>query len=111
VSRAQSILSHQLRPDQEKLLKSIDAGLERFSASSKNVVYWDLKQKTGMDREDILFRPLVFVNFLEFMFGTGFKTVQKEIMTKIRESFPELDSSETGDLASLIAKARRIVTE
>ena len=104
-------MSHQLRPEQENLLKSIDAGLERFSASAKNLVYWDLKQKTGMDREDILFKPLVFVNFLESMFGAGFKTVQKEIMTEIRESFPELDSSETDDLASLIAKARRIITE
>ena len=89
----------------DRLLDSIDRGLDTFGESVKDVIYWKLENKYHVKRKEIESEPDKFVSSLRDMFGIGSRTVEVKIAEQLRVSFgmPELGSD---DLASAIKQIR-----
>jgi len=52
------------------LLNSVDEGLDVLGASAKHAIYYTLKKKYGVSREDIALKPEKFSLALRSIFGS-----------------------------------------
>jgi len=90
----------------KEILECIDRGLDTFGVNMKQVVYYRIQTVNHLNREEIVQKPLEFVNSLADMFGSvAVKIIEKSIVREIAQQF-KLDKEHSLDLVTAIKEAR-----
>ena len=95
--------------DKEKVLQSIDSGMDVFGTTVKTVVYFRMKSLYHLERGDILQNPEAFAECIENFFGAKAVHVEKAIVSSLmlKLLLPEIH---LGDhLPNAITKARNLM--
>ncbi|MEM2843262.1 MAG: hypothetical protein QXZ53_05225 [Candidatus Bathyarchaeia archaeon] len=75
------------------LLESVDESLSALGESVKQAIYWHLKTRYKIDRDEIPLRLKDFVEVLKTVFGEGanvlFKLIAKNLCLKMGVKFKE----------------------
>ncbi|MDG6999359.1 MAG: hypothetical protein JRN15_09620 [Nitrososphaerota archaeon] len=89
---SQSKNRHEDRYEEEtnldwEILECIDTALDVLGERTKFNIYWRLLIVENIDQKSIVYNPQIFVTVLEKMFGLGAKSIENEIIDKIRCTF------------------------
>ena len=68
------------------MLSSIDKGLDTFGSSVRIVVYFELSKLFGIRREEIPVKPEALTHTIEKIFGQGYQSVTRVILTMLEET-------------------------
>jgi hypothetical protein len=102
-------MPNQVSGSEETILQSIDAGLDVFGTTVKNVVYFRLKTLNNLERKEILAKPEVFRESLRCFFGERAFNVEAAIVASIIDRF-HLENVVISDSSTrAIIEARKIV--
>jgi hypothetical protein len=93
---------------EEKILDCIDAGIDVFGNTVKNVIYWRLKTLSGLDRKDIVKKPEMFCECLRSFFGERAFNVEASIVASILGTFHLTDVSLSDSATRAIISARHL---
>ena len=93
---------------EESILESIDAGLDVFGTTVKNVIYFRLKTLNNMERKDIVRKPEVFHESLRSFFGERAFNVESAIVASILGRFHLASVSLSDSSTRAIIEARNI---
>ncbi|MFI5419747.1 MAG: hypothetical protein ACHQ1H_02145 [Nitrososphaerales archaeon] len=94
---------------EEKILECIDAGIDVFGSTVKNVIYWRLKSLSNLDRKDIIRKPEIFSECLRTFFGERAFNVEAAIVASILGSFHLPDVALSDSATRAIVSARKMV--
>jgi hypothetical protein len=72
---------------EEKLLSSIDRGIDAFGPSVKSVLYYRFSSIYNSERKDILKKPQLFTESLRNFFGDRSFHVEESIVASIIDAF------------------------
>src|ERR1700731_230880 len=92
----------------EKILECIDAGIDVFGNSVKNVIYFRFKTLYNLDRKDIVRKPEVFSECLRSFFGERAFNVEAAIVASILGSFHLSDVTFSDSATRAIVGARKL---
>ena len=93
---------------EEKILVCIDAGIDVFGDTVKNVIYWRLKTLSGLDRKDIVKKPEIFSQCLRDFFGERAFNVEAAIVASILGTFHVTDVALSDSATRAIVGARKL---
>ena len=91
-------------------MECIDDGLKLFGPSVRHTVYWRLVVLHEIPRGGILDNPDAFVECLRVMFGAAARSVEIEILGRIKERF-NLQYLESESLPEVIRLARKEIAQ
>jgi len=94
---------------EEKILESIDKGLDVFGTSVKSVVYYRFKTISNLEREDIARKPEQFSECLRSFFGQRAFNVEAAIVESLLETFHLTDVRQSDSATRAIVEARKLV--
>jgi len=94
---------------QEEILQCIDAGLDVFGTTVKNVIYFRFKTIFNFDRNDIVRKPEVFSECLRSFFGERAFHVEAAIVAAIIEKFHLTEVNLSDSAVRAITEARKQV--
>lgn len=95
--------------EEEKILECIDAGIDVFGTTVKNVIYFRLKNLFNLERRDIIRKPEVFSECLRAFFGERAFNVEAAIVASILGSFHLSDVTLSDSATRAIISARHMV--
>ena len=90
---------------EEKLLTSIDKGIDTFGPSVKNVLYYRFNTIYHSQRKDILKEPQLFTESLRNFFGDRSFHVEEAIVASIIDTFHLVDVNYADSLTRVIHEA------
>jgi hypothetical protein len=102
-------MSQAVASEEESLLECIDAGIDVFGKSVKNVIYWRLQTINNMERKDILRKPEVFSECLRSFFGERSFSIEQSIVAVLVDKFHMKDVTYSDSLTRGILEARKQV--
>lgn len=74
----------------EKLARSIEEGLDTLGGNVGRVVLYHIKKRYSLTVEDVIDKPMVFLEALQDMFGAGAFTLEDTIVKTILSNMPEM---------------------
>lgn len=90
----------------QKILDSIEKGLDVFGKSVKAAIYWGLEHEYHMKREEVATNPEPFCHHMKQIFGAGSELVELRIVNELRKQF-SADDLDGHDLTKAINLIRR----
>jgi hypothetical protein len=93
----------------DKILDCVDAGLDVFGKTVKNVIYYRFKTMFELERGDIVRKPEKFAECLRDFFGTSAFNVESSIVGSILGTFHLPDVNLSDSTVRAIAEARKLV--
>jgi len=92
------------------LLESIDEGFDCLGEQAKQAVYFHLKNKYSLSKQDIPYRIEDFTNAIEDIFQMGAKLLEikiiKILFAKIGEGYVPMEKPESLEFSSYISALR-----
>ena len=95
--------------DEEKILECIDAGIDVFGSTVKQVIYFRLKTLNSQDRKDIIKKPEIFSECLRGFFGERAFLVEHAIVASILGTFHLSGVNLSDSSTRAIIEARKLV--
>lgn len=92
---------------EDKILQSIDEGMNVFGISVKNVIYWRFQTIYNSRREDVLKKPELFSECLRTFFGERAFNVEAAIVGSIAANLSIASLQPSDSLARAINEARK----
>lgn len=102
-----SVISENFSED--AILRCIDAGIDVFGTTVKNVIYWRFKTLFNLERRDILRKPEAFAECLRGFFGERAFNIEQAIVASILGKFPMTDVNLSDSATRAIVEARKKV--
>jgi hypothetical protein len=95
--------------EEEKILECVDAGIDVFGSTVKQVIYYRLKTLNNLDRKEVVKKPEVFAECLRGFFGDRAFLVEQAIVASIQGTFHLADVSLSDSATRAIVEARKLV--
>jgi hypothetical protein len=102
-------MSQALATEEDAILECIDAGIDVFGKSVKNVIYWRLQTIHNLDRKSIPRKPELFSEGLRSFFGERSFSVEQSIVAVLVDRFHLKDVTYSDSMTRAIIEARKQV--
>lgn len=96
---------------EDKLLESIDAGLDSFGKSVTHVIYWRFSTIYKADKRDVLKKPDMFRESLYSFFGERALLVESSVVSSIINTFHLSEVKKSDSLTRAISEAMKKIRE
>jgi hypothetical protein len=94
---------------QEDILLCVDAGIDVFGGTVKNVIYFRFRTLFNLERHDIVRKPDAFSECLRGFFGTRAFNVEASIVAAIIGKFHLTEVNLSDSAVRAIVEARKLV--
>ena len=98
-----AVLSYTTR---EGIHSCLESALKPFGDNFSNIVYWNLKERRGISKEEAIDHPEELVNCLQEIFGSGSKLIELRISLELKNKF-NLSDGEVVSCSKALRSARR----
>jgi hypothetical protein len=102
-------MSQAVASEEDTILNCIDAGIDVFGKSVKNVIYWRMQTILNLERKDIPRKPEVFSESLRNFFGERSISIEQSIVAVLIDKFHMEDVTYSDSMTRAIIEARKQV--
>ena len=100
-------MSQAVTSEEYAILECVDAGIDVFGKSVKNVIYWRMQTVHNLDRKDIPRKPELFSESLRSFFGERSFSIEQSIVAALMDRFHMKDVTYSDSMARALIEARK----